>query len=76
MNQPPPPPETRSSSPRVRFDLVCDRFEAEWLAGRRPRLEDFLSQAEEADRAALLRDLLALDLDYRVRHGEQPAAGE
>jgi tetratricopeptide (TPR) repeat protein len=59
-----------------RLDPVCDRFETEWLAGRRPRPEDFLSQVAGPDRPALLRELLALDLDYRARHGEQPTAQE
>jgi serine/threonine-protein kinase len=59
-----------------RLDPVCDRFEAEWLAGRPPRLEDFLPLADEADRPALLGELLALDLDYRSRGGERPAVDD
>src|SRR5437870_479964 len=55
-----------------RLDPVCDRFEDAWLAGGSPRLEDFLLEAAEADRPALLRELLALELDYRGRRGERP----
>jgi hypothetical protein len=59
-----------------RLDPVCDRFESAWLANGRPRLEDFLLQVGEPERAALLRELLALDLDYRARLGERPTAQE
>src|SRR5438552_15739656 len=55
-----------------RLDPVCDRFEEAWRAGGSPRLEDFLLEAAEADRPALLRELLALELDYRGRRGERP----
>jgi WD40 repeat protein/tRNA A-37 threonylcarbamoyl transferase component Bud32 len=57
-------------------DPMCERFEAAWLAGGRPRLEDFVSLAGEADRAALLAELLPLELHHRARHGERPAAEE
>ena len=57
-----------------RLDPVCDRFEDAWLA--RPRIEDFLEDVAEADRPALLRELLWLDLDYRRRGGERPVAEE
>ena len=36
-----------------RLDPVCDRFESQWRAGARPRLEDFLGLLEERDRPAL-----------------------
>jgi serine/threonine-protein kinase len=62
--------------PVERIDPLCDRFEAEWLAGGWPRLEDFLPLAEEADRPTLLGELLALELEYRRRQGEQPSVEE
>jgi serine/threonine-protein kinase len=55
---------------------LCARFAADWQAGRRPRLEDFLSQVEEQERSALLRALLALELEHRTRGGEAPSAEE
>src|SRR5438128_10027892 len=55
-----------------RLDPVCDRFEEGWLAGASPQLEDFLLEVAEADRPALVRELLALELDYRGRRGERP----
>jgi hypothetical protein len=59
-----------------RLDPVRERFEADLLAGRRPRLEDFLPQVEETDRPALLRELLGLELEDRARRGEHPGAEE
>jgi tetratricopeptide (TPR) repeat protein len=59
-----------------RIDSVCDRFEADWQAGSRPRLEDFLSQVEETERPALLRELLPVELAYRRRCGEPPTLEE
>ena len=48
---------------------ICQRFEDAWQAGGAPRLEDFLEQAPAADRDALLRDLLRLELSYRAGQG-------
>ena len=59
-----------------RLNPVCDRFENQWLAGAEPRLEEFLPLVDESDRRALLRELLALELEYRGRPGEQPSLEE
>jgi tRNA A-37 threonylcarbamoyl transferase component Bud32 len=48
-----------------KVDEVCDRFERSWQSGERPRVEDFLGDAPEQERAALLGELLYLELDYR-----------
>jgi hypothetical protein len=55
-----------------RVDQACDRFEEAWKAGERPRIEDFLAAAPEAERAALFRELLLLELFFRRRNGESP----
>jgi serine/threonine protein kinase len=48
---------------------IYRRFEAAWREGRRPRIEDFLSDACSAelpdDRRELLAELVRLDLEYR-----------
>jgi WD40 repeat protein/tetratricopeptide (TPR) repeat protein len=49
------------------LERICDRFEKAWQAGQRPRLEDYLGDMPEPQRAMLLRDLLGLELDYRRR---------
>src|SRR5262249_5149850 len=51
---------------------VCDCHEAAWRAGRRPRIEDFLTLEEEPGRTVLLRDLLAAELAARRQQGETP----
>jgi hypothetical protein len=55
-----------------RIDQVCDRFEEAWLAGRRPRLEEYLLAVSEEGRPALLRELLPLEIAYRRQGGETP----
>jgi serine/threonine protein kinase/lipopolysaccharide biosynthesis regulator YciM len=59
-----------------RIDEGCNRFERAWQAGPRPRLEDYLGDTPEPERAALLRELIALDMAYRRQAGEQPQAAE
>jgi WD40 repeat protein len=58
------------------IEQVCDRFEAAWKAGQRPRLETYLDPAAESLRTTLLRQLLALDWEYRLRAGDLPQAAE
>src|SRR5262249_7179721 len=49
----------------------CDEFEEAWRAGRAPSIEPFLERLPEA-RTALLRELLILELLYRLRRGDRP----
>jgi serine/threonine-protein kinase len=51
------------------------RFEEEWKAARRPRIEEYLGGAPEPQRAALLRQLLAVELVY-LRQGAEPRLQE
>jgi WD40 repeat protein len=46
---------------------------ADWRAGKSPRLEDFLTGWQGQERAALLRELVPLDADYRAIQGEAPS---
>jgi serine/threonine protein kinase len=59
-----------------RLNPICDRFESQWLAGATPRLEEFLPLVDEADRPALVRELLELERLYRSRRGEPATADE
>jgi hypothetical protein len=54
----------------LRIDTVCLRFEMAWQEGRRPRLEDALTEVLAGDRPALLGELLLLEWDYRQKSGE------
>jgi eukaryotic-like serine/threonine-protein kinase len=55
---------------------ACDRFEAAWKQGPRPQPEDYLGALGEPLRTAMLRQLLLLDWDYRVRVGDTPRTGD
>ena len=67
------PPRLSPAEAR-RIDQTCDRFEAAWKAGRRPRLEEYLDASGEPVRSALLRQLLLADWDCRRRAGDEPHA--
>src|SRR5262249_24646637 len=58
------------------IDAVSDRFEAGWRAGQRLRIEEYLAEEDAATRRALLHDLLAAEVECRLRFGERPTPGE
>src|SRR5437764_1580296 len=51
-------------------DLLLDRFEADWRAGRRPSVEQYLRDYSGPETARLVRELVCLDVIYRQRAGE------
>jgi serine/threonine protein kinase len=61
-------------------DKACDAFETAWKAAacvaQRPRIEDYLSTTPESVYPALLHELIALEIAYRRRAGEDPEATE
>jgi RNA polymerase sigma factor (sigma-70 family) len=59
-----------------RIDEACDRFEAAWKAGQKPRIEEYLSAVPESRRGELLRHLIKLEVSYRGQRGEQPSLEE
>ena len=60
----------------LRVNAACERFESAWRGGRSPRIEDHLGEATGPERAALLRELVALDWELREAAGERPAAAD
>jgi WD40 repeat protein/tRNA A-37 threonylcarbamoyl transferase component Bud32 len=58
-----------------RLDRICDRFKAALAGEARPRIEDYLG-GDDPYRSALLRDLLASELDARRCRGERPEPSE
>ena len=54
----------------------CDRFEAEWKAGKRPKIEGVLKEQPEALRSELFRDLLLLEWRLRSKDSQQPTVSE
>jgi len=69
-------PETLSLFTARRVNDGCERFEAAWRAGRRPRIEEHLDEAPGRARAGALFELLALELELRREVGEQPTIEE
>jgi eukaryotic-like serine/threonine-protein kinase len=59
-----------------RVDRACDAFEVAWRAGGRPRLEEFLDEMPELGRMALLRELIAAEVELRRASGERPTPEE
>jgi WD40 repeat protein/serine/threonine protein kinase len=57
-----------------RVDALCERFEAAWKSGTPPALPDYLAGAPPEGRAALLKELLELEREYRARRGDSAAA--
>src|SRR5262245_26074157 len=72
--------ESLPASMVQRIDEACDRFEAAWRTaqstGQRPRLEDYLGGAPASERSVLLRELMALEFQYRLHNGESPTLEE
>jgi tRNA A-37 threonylcarbamoyl transferase component Bud32 len=59
-----------------RIDPVCDRFEIAWQTGSSPRIEAFLEGWQGADRLALLRELILLDVHFRRAGNEACSAAD
>jgi hypothetical protein len=65
-----------SASQAEELERACDRFEAEWRAGKRPKIEDHLKGIAEPLRSALLADLIAVERHWRQRRGERTEPDE
>ncbi|MDX1967351.1 MAG: serine/threonine-protein kinase [Planctomycetaceae bacterium] len=55
---------------RKLIDQICDAFESEFRAGRRPSIEAALSQVSLAARAEALVELVLLEIDLKQEFGE------
>ncbi|MFN3152505.1 protein kinase domain-containing protein [Bremerella sp.] len=68
-------PETKSMGsmelPRAfQRDAICDEFESAWRQETPPDLSDYVHRVSEEEQAYLLRELIRVDLAYRVKKGE------
>jgi tetratricopeptide (TPR) repeat protein len=59
-----------SPSLALRVERICNRFEAACKAGQRPRIEHYLETEADPERLVLLRELLAVEVEYRRNSGE------
>src|SRR5688500_18998764 len=69
-------PATLSLTSARHIDEVCNRFETALKAKQALPIEDYLGDAAEPMYSALLRELVRLEIDYRVRSGEEPTVDE
>src|SRR5262249_8487391 len=76
MNESFPQENTAALSELQRIDGLCDEFEEAWQKGEPPRLEDYLEKVQESQRPALLLQLLKMELELRVKAGEQVTVEE
>ena len=58
------------------IDAIATKFDRAWGAGRRPRIEDYLTEVEGPRRPLVLEELLRTELEYRRKAGERPTAVE
>jgi serine/threonine-protein kinase len=59
-----------------RVHEACERFEAAWRAGTPREIGECLDEHEPGDRPALLRELVALEVELRIGAGQSPTAAE
>jgi formylglycine-generating enzyme required for sulfatase activity/serine/threonine protein kinase len=71
MSEDPSPLHDSPSLVKARqVDQVCNRFESAWKAGHRPRIEDVLADVPAAEQPDLLRELLAIELQFRRQNSD------
>ncbi len=62
------------------IETLADRFDAAWLAGEQPSIEDYVaklpSEKETETSQQVLIELVMIDLEYRWRRASEPAHEE
>jgi len=54
----------------LEIDALADQFESSWRSGEEPRIEEWLAKATPVIHPALLKELLAVEVEFRVRRNE------
>lgn len=49
------------------------KFDEAWRAGQQPEIETYVAAVSESNRPALLRELLAAELEHRIDNGQRPS---
>ncbi len=68
-------PEMNANAMR-RVDLVCDSFDRCCQAGQRPRIEDYLDDADATALPVLREELLRVELEWRCRSDQPPQVSD
>jgi serine/threonine-protein kinase len=77
MSQSPGPAyDTLSAAGAQRVNQISERFEKAWITGGQPRLEEFLAEAPEPERPAVVCELVRVELYYRRKGGDDPTPEE
>lgn len=74
MIESPDPSLLAQLSAAGRIDAICDRFERDWKAGAKPRIEDALARCEDEEQPAALRALLEVECELLEFAGARPDA--
>lgn len=53
-----------------KVDKICDEFEGRLLSGDKVDIESIIGQLGEPERTNVLREILALEIDFRLRDGQ------
>ncbi len=61
---------------RQEIDRIADEYECAFRNGQRPAIEAYLEKQPELLRTQLFKELLALDLEFRLAANEQPSTEE
>ena len=73
MSEIPSPPESALTLDAARrIDQLSDEFEAAWIAGSPPKLDDYLLGASDGLRRELAAEVIPIDVIYRRQRGEHP----
>ncbi|HLJ11259.1 MAG TPA: hypothetical protein VKU82_08720, partial [Planctomycetaceae bacterium] len=56
------------------IDIICDDFENEWIEGRQPRIDEYVTRIDERHRQTLYAELIAVDFGYRMKNAPEPGA--
>jgi serine/threonine protein kinase len=57
-------------------EALLEAFDLQWKEGTRPKVGDFLAKHSDSHDPEFFEELLAIELEYRFRVGEQPTAEE
>ena len=55
---------------------TCLEFEDVWIQGGRPHIEEYVGTTEGTEQAHLLRELIQIELQYRLKAKEKPTSEE